>query len=129
MSAQSDVVYWSYCPQKTQKWTKMGPAFSCIPFKPKFKIFKDFSNTVFFLLETTYGRNVSKIKQNLGSKGPKNPPKWAISWILNPYKRLLILQISQPHKLYWWNLPQTYIWIRSFIWQNYGVYLPGCTRA
>ena len=103
--------------------------FSCIPFKPKFKIFKDFSNTVFFLLETTYGRNFSKIKQNLGSKGPKNPPKWAISWILNPYKKLLILQISQPHKLYWWNLPQLYIWIRSFIWQNYGVYLPGCTRA
>ena len=47
--------------------------FSCIPFKPKFKIFKDFSNTVFSLLETTYGRNFSKIKQNLGSKGPKNP--------------------------------------------------------
>ena len=25
VSAQSDVVYWSYCPPKTQKWANMGP--------------------------------------------------------------------------------------------------------
>ena len=25
ISAQSDVVYWSYCPKKTQKWAKIGP--------------------------------------------------------------------------------------------------------
>ena len=28
---------------------------------------------------------------------------------------------SQPQMLYWWNLPQVYILIRSFIWQNLGV--------
>ena len=40
--------------------------FEVIPFKSKFKILKDFSNTVFFLLETTYGESFSKIKQYLG---------------------------------------------------------------
>ena len=46
------------------KWTEIVN-FSCIPFEPKFKILKDFSNTVFFLLENTYGQSFSKIKQYL----------------------------------------------------------------
>ena len=48
------------------KWTETVN-FSWIPFEPKFKILKDFSNTVFFLLETTYGKSFSKIKQYLGA--------------------------------------------------------------
>ena len=47
------------------KWPKTVN-FSCIPFEPKFRILKDFSSTVFFLLETTYGRIFSKIKEYLG---------------------------------------------------------------
>ena len=47
------------------KWTETVN-FSCIQFEPKFKILKGFSNTVFFLLETTYGQNFSNIKQYLG---------------------------------------------------------------
>ena len=37
--------------------------FNYIPFEPKFKILKDFSNTVFFLMETTSGQSFSRIKQ------------------------------------------------------------------
>ena len=51
-------VYWA------PKWIETI-SLSCIPFEPKFKILKDFSNTVFFLLETTYGQSFSKIKQYL----------------------------------------------------------------
>ena len=47
------------------KWPKTVN-FSCIPFEPKFRILKDFSSTVFFLLETSYGRIFSKIKEYLG---------------------------------------------------------------
>ena len=32
------------------KWTKTVN-FGCVPFEPKFKVLKDLSNTVFFLLE------------------------------------------------------------------------------
>ena len=38
------------------KWTKTVN-FCCIPFEPKFRILKDFSNTEFFLSETTYGQS------------------------------------------------------------------------
>ena len=47
------------------KWTETVN-FSYIPFEPKFKILKDFLNTVFFLLETTNGQSFSKIEQYLG---------------------------------------------------------------
>ena len=40
--------------------------FDCIPFEQNFKILKDFPNTMFFLLETTYDQSFSKIKQYLG---------------------------------------------------------------
>ena len=49
--------------------------FGCLPFKLKFKILKNFTKTVFVLLETTSGQNLSKIEQHLGSRGPKNPKK------------------------------------------------------
>ena len=48
--------------------------FNCIPFEPNFKILKDFSNILFFLLETTYGI-FSKIKQFLGRARAKKIPK------------------------------------------------------
>ena len=56
------------------KWTETVN-FSCIPFVANIKVLKDFSNTVFFLLETTYGQRFSKIKQYFGKKGPKKSQK------------------------------------------------------
>ena len=50
--------------------------------------------------------------QYLGEKGPKKSQKGAISWILNQYKKPWKFFTSQPHMLYWWNLPQTYILIK-----------------
>ena len=46
------------------KWTETVN-FNCIPFETKFKILKDFSDTVFFLLETAYGQSFTKIKSYL----------------------------------------------------------------
>ena len=43
------------------KWNKTVN-FGCLPFKLKFKILKDFSNTVFVLPEATSGQSFSKIK-------------------------------------------------------------------
>ena len=40
--------------------------FECLPYKLKFKILKDFLNTVLVLLETISGQNFSKIEQYLG---------------------------------------------------------------
>ena len=37
------------------KWTKTV-SFGCVPFEPKFKILKDFSNIVFVLLEASYSK-------------------------------------------------------------------------
>ena len=63
-----------------------------------------------------------------GTKGSKAPPpllllpplpkKGAISWMLNQYEKLRTFLTSQPQMLFWRNLLQIYIWIRSFIWQN-----------
>ena len=52
------------------KWKK-AVNFGCLPFKLKFKILKDFLNTVFCFLETTSGQNFSNIEQCLGEQGPK----------------------------------------------------------
>ena len=107
------------------KWTKTVN-FGCIPFEPKFKILKDFSNTVFLLLEDYL---CSKFQQNwtacVGVRArtplPHNfPKKGAISWMLNQYEKLRKFLTSQPQMLFWRNLSQIYIWIRSFIWQNLG---------
>ena len=46
---------------RTLKWTKTVN-FECVPFEPKVKILKDFSNNVFVLLETTSGQNFNKVK-------------------------------------------------------------------
>ena len=49
----------------TPKWTKTVNVWWVL-FEPKLKILKDFSNTVFFLLETTCGQSFNKIEQCLG---------------------------------------------------------------
>ena len=46
------------------KWNKTVN-FGWLPFIRKFKILKDFLNTVFFLLETTSGQNFTKNEQYL----------------------------------------------------------------
>ena len=55
------------------KWTK-AVNFGHVPFEQKFKILKDFSNTVFFLLETTFGQHFSKFEQYLGEVRAQNNP-------------------------------------------------------
>ena len=56
-----------------QKWTKTVN-FGYALFLLKHKIFKDCSNTVFFLWETTSCQNVKKIGPYLGKKGLRTPP-------------------------------------------------------
>ena len=46
--------------------------FSCIPFVPKCKILKYFSETVFFLLQIVSGQSFIKSNNIWGSKSPKN---------------------------------------------------------
>ena len=57
------------------------------------------------------------------------PTKSHISWILNHSKKLWKSLISQPHMLYWWDLPKIHILIRSFIGQNLVVCLVGCKTS
>ena len=47
------------------KWTKTVN-FGCVSFELKFNILKDFTNTVFVLLETKSCQNFSNIEQYLG---------------------------------------------------------------
>ena len=47
------------------KWTEIL-YFGCVSFELKFNTLKDFSNTVFVLLETTSGQSFSKTEQYLG---------------------------------------------------------------
>ena len=61
-----------------------------------------------------------------GGERAKKLQKGTILWILNQYKKPWKSFISQPHMLYWWNLPQIYILIKFFIWQNLGVCFIGC---
>ena len=94
------------------KWTK-PKTFGCVPFDLKFKILKDFPNTV------PYWR-LPLVRISARSKKPQETQKEAISWMLNQYEKL-------------WNFPfqsncytgeiyhRLYILIKSFIWQNLGV--------
>ena len=98
-----------------QKWNKTVN-FGCLPYTRKFKILKDFLNSVFVVGDYLW----SKFKQvwtMFGEVRAQKTLKGAISWMVNQYKKH---STSQPQMLYWWNLPQMYILIRSFIWQNLG---------
>ena len=56
------------------KWTKTVN-FGCIPFEPKFKILKDFSNTVFVLLEEYLWSKSQQDRTIFGGVRPKIPKK------------------------------------------------------
>ena len=103
----------------TPKWTKTVN-FGCFSLESKFKILKNFSNTVFVLLEEY---PCSKFQQDQTIFGgvrvritpaPPFPPK------RGHFMDAEFLTTSQPQLLFWWNLLQNYILIRSFIWQNRG---------
>ena len=82
-----------------------------IPFEPKSKTLKDFSSTVLLIGDCLKVKVKVKVKvparsNNIWeSKGPKKSQKGVISWTLNQYKKTN----SQPHMLYWWNLPHIYL--------------------
>ena len=47
----------------------------CVPFEPKWTILKDFSITMFVLLETSSGQNFRRSNNIWGSRSPKIPQK------------------------------------------------------
>ena len=92
-----------------------------------FQNFEGFFRQCVCRIELPLVKISSRSNNNRGNKSQKSQ-KGAISWMLNQYKKLWKFLISQPHMLYWWNLPQIYILIRSFICQNLGVWFIGLRR-
>ena len=89
------------------------------------KFWRIFQTVCFSYWKTTSVQSFSKINQNLWAQAPHPFPlshfkKGAISWMLNQYEKLTKFLTSQPQMLFWRNLSQIYIWIRSFIWQKLG---------
>ena len=93
-----------------------------------FQNFEGFFRQCVCRIELPLVKISSRLNNNRGNKSQKSQ-KGAISWMLNQYKKLWKFLISQPHMLYWWNLPQIYILVRSFICQNLGVWFIGCKKA
>ena len=77
--------------------------FGCLPFILKFRISKDSFNSVFLIGDYLW----SKFQQG-----------WTMFGGVRTQPKTLKRLTSQPQMLYWWNLPQIYILLRSFIWQN-----------
>ena len=108
----------------TSKWTKTVN-FGCIQ---NSKFWRIFQTLCYSYWKTTFVQNFSKIKQYLWELNPHpNTPPFSLPaftkkgqfygcWI--NIKNLE--KTSQPQMLFWRNLSQVYIWIRSFIWQNLG---------
>ena len=73
-------------------------------------------------MRNNYGANFSKIGPHLGELRPKNPPKWAISWMLHRHENISNFLTSQPQMLQRWNLPRLCTSMRPLIWhKNLGV--------
>ena len=68
------------------KWSKTVN-FGCILFGPKFKISKDFSNTLFVLLEDCLCAKSQQDRTIFEGVRAKIPPKGTISWLLNHYEK------------------------------------------
>ena len=81
-----------------QKWTKTQN-FGYVPFPLKDISFKDSSYSVIGLWYSTSGPNFSKIEHYLGEKGLKNPPKWAISWMLHRHETIWNFITWEPQML------------------------------
>ena len=80
-----------------QKWTKTFN-FGYVPFLLKHLILKGCLSTVFFLWDTTSGRNISKGMPYLGEKGLRNPQR-VISWMLHCYENIWTFITWQPQTL------------------------------
>ena len=111
-----------------QKWTKTEN-FGYVPFVLKHRISKHCSYTVFLLWWTTSGPNFNKFEPYMGEKGPRNPQKGPISWLLHCHKNIWKFITLEPQILCWWNLPGLCITKRSFIWQKFGALPIGRRRA
>ena len=70
-----------------QKWTKTQN-FGHVPFPLKDISFKNSPYSVIGLSYSTSAPNFSKIENYLGEKELKNPPKWAISWMLHRHETI-----------------------------------------
>ena len=55
---------------------------------------------------------ISTMLDHIWELGSKNFPKRAISCLLNWYAKFWKFIIEQPQMLYWWHLPQFYIFMR-----------------
>ena len=81
------------------KWVKIVN-FRCIVFEPKFKISKDFSNTVFVFLEDYLWWKSQQDQTIFGGVRPKTPQKGTISWLQNQYEKPWKFLTSQTQMLY-----------------------------
>ena len=81
-----------------QIWTKTVN-FGYVPFPLKDISFKDCLYSVIGLSYSTSGPNFSKIAPYLGEKGLKNPPKWAILWMLHRHKTIWNFITWEPQML------------------------------
>ena len=102
-----------------QNWTKTEN-FGHVLFVLKHLILKYHSHTVFFWWCTTSGPNFKKFEPYLGVKGPRNPQKGPISWLLYRYENIWKLITLEPEMLCWWNLPRVCIFMRPFTWPKIG---------
>ena len=105
-----------------QKWSETVN-FSCIPFEPKFKIWRIFQTLCFFYRRLPMVKVPARSNNTWGSKGPKIAKRGHIIDTESIQQKIFNFTTTY---LYWWNLPQIYILIRSFVWQNLGVCLIGC---
>ena len=99
-------------------WTKTltkTVSFEYVPFRLKYQILKDCLNTVFVLSESTSGQHFRQTEPYLGQKGPRNPLKKSISWMLHCHKNISNFITWKPQMLYRWNLPPLCTSIRRII--------------
>ena len=95
----------------------------------KHLILKYYSHPVLLLWWNTSGPNLNKFEPYLGEKGPRNPQKGSISWLLHRHENVWKFITLEPQMLGWWNLPQLFIAVRPLIWQKIGAWPIGRRRV
>ena len=112
---------------KAQKWTKTVN-FGYVPLRKNSKFWKVLQILCLHNERIPLLKILAKSSLIWGERGP-NPPKWAISWMLNRYENLWNFITWQPQMLYIWNLPRLSNFIRPLFWHKLGAYVVGRKRA